>query len=538
MALYSGLFNSKNGDRKYDAVWLARYFSRFVGNGVFANPSTGLQVTSVGGMQLHVLAGDGWINGYYLYNDSSHLLQISPADGSLGRIDRVVMRLDYADRQIKLEVKKGTPSATPTPPALQRDINAYELSLADILVNRGVIAVTQAYITDTRLNSAVCGVVTSLIDQVDTTAIFNQYLVWLAEQKTDYEANYVNWRNGTNSDYQNWLNTRRQNFDSWFATLQTTLSGDVAANLQNQIQQLQTRQFGGRNLLPNTSENWSVISTSRATGVVVGVLLLSSVGLEAGDELTFALDIKTTSGKVLRARVDAFNNVSTNAAYSIGSYRGEPRISNGTGRSIVTFVIPEGTISMRMYIDANQTQTSHDFVSDELIRRTKLERGAVPTDWSPSFDDKLDVSKFVKATGTEAQQGVDDTKFITSVSLLASKRFKISNDPNLNNYSLPGRYSFSSALGVLIDAPSDFGSSTTTYLEVLARSTDDVPFQILTQPHRNRVWTRGKVSSASNAEWLNWESTAYQSQVYDKVKAQATAPTSVIPPGQFVGVYT
>ncbi len=161
----SGFFNSVNGDRKYDASRFAEYFASFIGNGVFPNPASGLQVMAqtIPDMTVIVRPGKAWINGYILINDDDYILQLDPADGVLNRIDRVVARYDTDDREIRLEVKKGTFASSPVAPALQRDADAYELGIADIAVNAGAVSILQANITDLRNNSELCGRVDSLI---------------------------------------------------------------------------------------------------------------------------------------------------------------------------------------------------------------------------------------------------------------------------------------------------------------------------------------------------------------------------------------
>lgn len=108
MAVRSGFFNSVNGDRRYNAAFFAEYFASFIANGVFPNPSTNLQVIEGTNMTTIVKPGKGWINGYYIHNDSDQVLEHDIADGILKRIDRVVMRLNYKSRQIEIAIKKGT----------------------------------------------------------------------------------------------------------------------------------------------------------------------------------------------------------------------------------------------------------------------------------------------------------------------------------------------------------------------------------------------------------------------------------------------
>lgn len=175
MAIRSGFFNSVNGDRRYLANNFAEYFANFIGNGVFPEPSSGLQVRSKANMIVSLKPGKGWINGYYIINDADYDLVLSNADGVLNRIDRIVMRLDFNTRAIEIVVKKGSLASTPVAPTLQRDIEIHELALAEIFVSKGVTDITQSAITDRRLDKSMCGIVTGLIDQIDTTDLFAQY---------------------------------------------------------------------------------------------------------------------------------------------------------------------------------------------------------------------------------------------------------------------------------------------------------------------------------------------------------------------------
>lgn len=227
MTITSGLFNSINGDRKYDAKWFAQYFATFIGNGVFPNPSTGLQVVEGTNMTTVVKAGKGWIEGYFIVNDADYVLTHDIADGVLKRIDRVVMRLNYLTRQIEVVVKKGIFASTPVAQILQRDADYYELALADVFIANGATQITQAQITDTRLNTALCGIVHGTVNQVDTTSIFNQYQAWFNQITSGVEAEIDAWQVAEKAD-----------FDAWFATIQGILDGDIAANLAQQIAEL------------------------------------------------------------------------------------------------------------------------------------------------------------------------------------------------------------------------------------------------------------------------------------------------------------
>lgn len=162
----SGFFNSSGGDRVYDAADFAGYFAKLVTNGIFYANTNNLKVTASDGMQVSVAPGNAWIKGYAYENTLPLELTIATANGTYSRIDRVVLRLSAVDRNITLAVKTGTALDLPIPPALTRTAEVYELGLADVLVGKGVVSITQDKITDTRLNSALCGTVNSLITAV------------------------------------------------------------------------------------------------------------------------------------------------------------------------------------------------------------------------------------------------------------------------------------------------------------------------------------------------------------------------------------
>lgn len=214
MSYTSGFFDAVDlgggeYDREYSAAVFAHYFSLLVKNGVFPDPSTGMQVKASSNPDMHVSVqpGSGWINGYYITvpDDNPEVLTVPIANPSLSRIDSVIMGLNFVDREIQLYIKSGAVSASPIPVSLQRDNDLYELELAQISVSAGVASIVQANITDMRQNTSRCGIVKGTIEQIDTTDLFAQY---------------------------------DDAFQTWFNDIKDQLSENVATNLQNQINQL------------------------------------------------------------------------------------------------------------------------------------------------------------------------------------------------------------------------------------------------------------------------------------------------------------
>ena len=237
MTIRSGFFNSVNGDRKYDAKRFAEYFATFIANGVFPNPSTNFQVVSNNDMTVTVKPGKAWINGYVAIDDEDYILTIDSADGALNRIDRVVLRWDAVDREIRIEVKKGTFASSPVAPSLQRDADAYELGIADIRFNKGAVSITQASITDLRLSNEYCGIVHGLVEQVDTEVLFQDYLSWINQKKDEFNTDLVDYRTLKQGEIDNIVADFQNDFITWFATIQDILNENVAGNLLDIINQ-------------------------------------------------------------------------------------------------------------------------------------------------------------------------------------------------------------------------------------------------------------------------------------------------------------
>lgn len=178
-------------DRIYNAEDMTSYLAGIVGNGVFPNPSTNLQVRAGTGMQVIVAPGAGWINGHKIVNTSDAALTIAASDVLLTRIDAVIFYCDLTTRSMGLDVKTGTPSANPTAPAMTRSETRYEMCLARVKVDKQITAITGGMLTDTRMNSSVCGVVQGLIQQIDTTTLWDdeqaKFREWMESVQTEFD---------------------------------------------------------------------------------------------------------------------------------------------------------------------------------------------------------------------------------------------------------------------------------------------------------------------------------------------------------------
>lgn len=175
MAVTYGFFNSIDGDRKYNADQMSNYFEGLVSDGVYNGVGQSLVVLADTGLKVNVGTGRAVISSRWMKNDSAFNIELNPAHATLDRIDSIVVKLDMLNRTISLEAVEGTASSTPVPPTLPTSNSVKFLTLANITVGAAVTSLSQADIEDKRTDSSVCGWVTGLIEQIDTSTLFLQW---------------------------------------------------------------------------------------------------------------------------------------------------------------------------------------------------------------------------------------------------------------------------------------------------------------------------------------------------------------------------
>lgn len=206
-------FNDVHDDRVYYAEDWARHLKKYFTNGIFNNE---LNVLANNDMTITIKEGDANIEGYRYTNTGDLVKTIDNADGTLNRIDNVVLRLDLTNRLISAQIIKGTFADKPVAPELVRTSTIYDLRLAKISIPAGTTTITQDLITDTRFITSDCGNVISTVQTPDTENLFIQIQTLFEKQ----------------------INELNNNFEIWFDSIKNQLDSDAAGNLQNQINNL------------------------------------------------------------------------------------------------------------------------------------------------------------------------------------------------------------------------------------------------------------------------------------------------------------
>lgn len=206
MAVSFGFYDSLNGDRKYTSVQFSYLFNSLIKDGIFMHVGEHLNVKEGTGMQVNVGSGFAWFNSTWTRNDADYPVDIDISDLLQERIDAIVLEVNetVSSRTNSIKVITGTPASNPQNPTLTNTNDIHQYPLAYVTVGAGATSITQANIKNC-IGTDPCPFVTGVLDTIDATTLIAQ---WEAQ------------------------------FNEWFENLEDTLSGDVAGNLLNMINDL------------------------------------------------------------------------------------------------------------------------------------------------------------------------------------------------------------------------------------------------------------------------------------------------------------
>lgn len=204
MAITYGFFNSLNHDRTYNAAQITEYFDGLVSDGVYESVGGAMQVQAATGMNVNIQTGRAIIDCRWIRNDAVLTVPITASHVTLARYTAIMIRLYYSARTISIITVDGTPASSPVKPEPTQTATVKDLVLAYLYIPAGATAIPQANIQDQR-GTSLCGWVTGLIKQVDTSQLFSQ------------------WADACETFYRDMT----AGFNAWFDTLTSKLSIDT-----------------------------------------------------------------------------------------------------------------------------------------------------------------------------------------------------------------------------------------------------------------------------------------------------------------------
>ena len=168
--------------------------------------------------------------------------------------------------------------------------------------------------------------------------------------------------------------------DDWVLASKYTDDG-LAQQANDKIDNLE---LGGRNLIPDTSNDWKEVSVNNFYGTIISSE--DFFGLEVGDEYTLRFKVRTETGKILKARIQFFTDSSNRT-----SVYGKETVQNGEGYVTYSGTLTEAQkayTSMQICVDSNSSPAeAKTGTTTEYYAELKLEKGNRYTDWTPAPED-------------------------------------------------------------------------------------------------------------------------------------------------------
>lgn len=249
MGQYANFYNSRNGDRVYNADSMSEWLLPFFTTGVFNNC---FAITANDDMSVTV--GGGYVNikGKTKHFEQAQIFHLEKASGTLARIDNVILRRDDTERDFYIFIETGGFSKNPVAPEIVRTEAIHDLKLGEIYVGVGAIKITQENITDTRMNADVCGWVMATVKEIDFSQItaqfqayFTRYQANITQEFNAYMAQIVNLEDkgaaafrDMQSQFDAYAQRQQDAFSEWFNGIKDQLSADAAGALQNAVNDL------------------------------------------------------------------------------------------------------------------------------------------------------------------------------------------------------------------------------------------------------------------------------------------------------------
>lgn len=328
MSVSSGFFNSLNGDRKYNTAQMSAILDGLIIDGVFASIGTAFAVKAAGGLTVNVGIGKAWFDHTWTVNDSILPMTAPEAEVLLDRIDAVVLEVNgmKSVRNNTIKFVKGNPSSAPSRPTLTNEGNVHQYPLCYIYRKYGTAVINQADITPmvgTESTPFVTGILQTISldellgkwqDELDrfTDARSKEVDDWIAQEESDFTA----WFNKMKADLQQeqtvldqWIASEQADFLAWYNQMKDQLSGDVAGNLQLEIDKEEVKRIllvGFEDGTKEFSDDGTVITSTASDGRTLtktfsdGFLTMTNVlKSAAGAEVARAVKTFDSDGKLI-----------------------------------------------------------------------------------------------------------------------------------------------------------------------------------------------------------------------------------------------
>lgn len=288
MSVSSGFFNSLNGDRKYNAAQMSAIFDGLIIDGVFASIGTAFAVKAAGGLTVNVGIGKAWFDHTWTVNDSILPMTAPEAEVLLDRIDAVVLEVNGMEsvRENTIKFVKGNPSSAPSRPTLTNEGNVHQYPLCYIYRKYGTAVINQTDITP-MVGTESTPFVTGILQTISLDELLGKW----------------------QDELDQWIASEQADFLAWYNQMKDQLSGDVAGNLQLEIDKEEVKRIllvGFEDGTKEFSDDGTVITSTASDGRTLtktfsdGFLTMTNVlKSAAGAEVARAVKTFDSDGKLI-----------------------------------------------------------------------------------------------------------------------------------------------------------------------------------------------------------------------------------------------
>jgi hypothetical protein len=310
MSVSSGFFNSLNGDRKYNAAQMSAIFDGLIIDGVFASIGTAFSVKAAGGLTVNVGIGKAWFDHTWTVNDSILPMTAPEAEVLLDRIDAVVLEVNGMEsvRENTIKFVKGNPSSAPSRPTLTNEGNVHQYPLCYIYRKYGTAVINQADITP-MVGTESTPFVTGILQTISLDELLGKWQDEL-DRFTDARSQEVDdWIAQEQTVLDQWIASEQADFLAWYNQMKDQLSGDVAGNLQLEIDKEEVKRIllvGFEDGTKEFSDDGTVITSTASDGRTLtktfsdGFLTMTNVlKSAAGAEVARAVKTFDSDGKLI-----------------------------------------------------------------------------------------------------------------------------------------------------------------------------------------------------------------------------------------------
>lgn len=220
MAITFGFYDSKNGDRKYNAKQFSSIFDGIIMDGVFMTIGGQMAVkTANSGMQVNVQTGRAWFDHTWTLVDSIYPLILPNPEVLLDKWVAVVLEVNssQAARRNIITYVAGTPATNPVYPTLTNTDTLHQHPLAYVKIRSGATVISQADIVNV-VGTSTTPYVTGPLQTVNADTLLAQWRGEFADMIAADNTVFRNMINTDTSQWNNFFNGTQNSWDTYFAS--------------------------------------------------------------------------------------------------------------------------------------------------------------------------------------------------------------------------------------------------------------------------------------------------------------------------------